>query len=86
MKIVSGFIIITFIGGCKKTDTTSSTPVSSNPPSDPKPKADFSYSIVNDGSMPCDVSFTNTSLNSQTSTWDFGGLGYNIQLIKTPLR
>ncbi|MDB5152679.1 MAG: Carbohydrate binding family 6 [Mucilaginibacter sp.] len=37
-----------------------------------KPKADFNFTIVNDGTLPCNVSFTNASSNGQTYKWNFG--------------
>lgn len=37
-----------------------------------KPTASFNYTILNDGSMPCEVSFQNTSRGGQTYEWTFG--------------
>ena len=34
--------------------------------------ADFTYTATNSGNAPCEVSFTNTSLNASGYLWDFG--------------
>lgn len=36
------------------------------------PKADFSFSILNDGELPCSVNFSNTSVGATSFQWHFG--------------
>lgn len=49
--------------GCQKYET-------GNPPA--STVANFTYSASNSGKAPCDVTFTNTSLNAAGYLWDFG--------------
>jgi len=37
-----------------------------------KPKADFSFSVINDGQIPSTVKFSNTSIGASTYKWYFG--------------
>ncbi|MBL7906022.1 MAG: PKD domain-containing protein [Bacteroidales bacterium] len=41
-----------------------------NPPA--STVADFTYTVSNDGYIPCEVSFSNRSLNAAAYSWDFG--------------
>lgn len=38
----------------------------------PAPVADFSFAVINDGLLPAIVSFTSTSKNATSYTWEFG--------------
>ncbi|MCK9203353.1 MAG: PKD domain-containing protein [Bacteroidales bacterium] len=56
-------LIMTAATGCKEKDM--GTPAAST-------VADFSYAISNQGYAPCEVTFTNASLNALSYSWDFG--------------
>lgn len=59
------FILILFgiINGCQEKDM--GTPAAST-------VANFEYSVTNEGYAPCEVTFTNLSLNAQGYSWNFG--------------
>lgn len=42
------------------------------PPANPKPVANFNFTIVNNGDLPCTVHFTDSSKYGSTYKWDFG--------------
>ncbi|MBK6622640.1 MAG: PKD domain-containing protein [Saprospirales bacterium] len=56
-------LIISSLIGCKKKDL--GTPAAST-------VANFEYTLSNDGYAPCEVTFTNLSLNAKGYLWDFG--------------
>ncbi|MCX6246724.1 MAG: PKD domain-containing protein [Bacteroidetes bacterium] len=56
-------IVLSLAAGCKKKDM--GTPPAST-------VADFSYVANNEGYAPCEVTFTNLSLNAVGYSWDFG--------------
>ncbi len=55
--------VLTLVTGCKKKDM--GTPPAST-------VANFSFVVSNQGYSPCEVTFTNLSLNAPGYTWDFG--------------
>lgn len=55
------------INASGKDSITQAVPITIN-----KPKADFSFSFINEGSMPCSVAFTDNSVGGQTYKWYFG--------------
>jgi len=61
--IITVLFILAYASGCKEKDM--GTPAAST-------VADFSYDITNQGYAPCDVAFSNHSLNATGYTWDFG--------------
>ncbi len=63
--IFSAMILMIMIiaAGCKEKDM--GTPLAST-------VANFDYTVTNEGYAPCDVTFTNLSLNAQGYLWDFG--------------
>ena len=60
---ISVLFILTWGTGCKKKDM--GTPAAST-------VANFSYVVTNQGYAPCEVDFTNSSLNATGYLWDFG--------------
>lgn len=63
LYLISVLFILAMGSGCKKKDM--GTPAAST-------VANFTYVINNQGYAPCDVTFTNISLNALGYTWDFG--------------
>lgn len=61
--LISFLFILTLGTGCKEKDM--GTPAAST-------VAGFSYVVSNQGYAPCEVAFTNLSLNAAGYTWDFG--------------
>jgi PKD repeat protein len=56
--------VIIFVGlSCKKTDTATTT--------NNKPKADFTFTIKNQGVLPDTVSFSSTATNATSLSWNF---------------
>lgn len=92
LYLVSVLFIVMMGSGCKEKDM--GTPAAST-------VASFSYVVTNQGYAPCEVEFTNSSLNATGYLWDFGnGLTstemnpktnyttpglYNVKLTCTPL-
>src|SRR5688572_12883737 len=64
--IISIITIVTFSISCKK-DNNSTVTTST------KPKADFTFSVDNNGQVPAKVNFTNTSINGTSFKWHFQG-------------
>ncbi|MEI7723998.1 MAG: PKD domain-containing protein [Bacteroidota bacterium] len=63
LYLISVLFILTLGTGCKEKDM--GTPAAST-------VASFSYVITNQGYAPCEVAFTNSSLNAAGYLWDFG--------------
>lgn len=63
LYIISVLLILALGAGCKKKDM--GTPAAST-------VANFSYVVNNEGYAPCEVDFTNLSLNAKGYLWDFG--------------
>ena len=63
LYLISALFILTMVTGCKEKDM--GTPLSST-------VANFTYTATNNGVAPCEVTFTNTSINSKGYSWDFG--------------
>jgi PKD repeat protein len=63
LYFISVLFILTWGTGCKKKDM--GTPAAST-------VANFSYVVTNQGYAPCEVDFTNSSLNATGYLWDFG--------------
>lgn len=61
--ILIGLVI--FLSSCKKKNDNIS-------PLHPKPVANFSFVITNNGTLPCTVNFIDSSTNAKTYHWDFG--------------
>ncbi len=61
--LISAIFFLTMGTGCKEKDM--GTPAAST-------VASFSYVITNQGYAPCEVTFTNSSLNATGYLWDFG--------------
>jgi PKD repeat protein len=60
---IAALFILTFFAGCQEKDM--GTPAAST-------VANFSYVVTNQGYVPCEVQFTNLSLNATGYSWDFG--------------
>jgi len=63
LYLISVLFILTIGSGCKEKDM--GTPPSST-------VANFTYTATNNGIAPCEVTFTNISLNAKGYFWDFG--------------
>ena len=63
LYLISVVLILTLGTGCKEKDM--GTPAAST-------VASFSYVVNNQGYAPCEVTFTNSSLNAAGYLWDFG--------------
>ena len=63
LYLISVLFILSMGAGCKKKDM--GTPAAST-------VANFSYVVTNKGYAPCEVEFTNSSLNAIGYLWDFG--------------
>ncbi|MEI7980884.1 MAG: PKD domain-containing protein [Bacteroidota bacterium] len=63
LYLISILFILISAAGCKKKDM--GTPAAST-------QASFSYVVNNQGYAPCEVTFTNSSLNAIGYLWDFG--------------
>jgi len=63
LYLISVLFILAMGTGCKKKDM--GTPAAST-------VANFSYVVTNQGYAPCEVEFTNSSLNAAGYLWDFG--------------
>ncbi len=74
MRTVFFVFILAFIYllyGCEKKATTTQN-TNSPSPTQSKTKADFEVTIINSGQLPCNVTFTNRSINGMTVKWFFG--------------
>ncbi len=63
LYLVSVLFILAIGTGCKEKDM--GTPAAST-------VASFTYTVTNEGYAPCEVKFTNSSLNAKAYLWDFG--------------
>ncbi|MBO9202482.1 MULTISPECIES: hypothetical protein [Niastella] len=67
LSSVAIMLILSFFVSCKKDSDCKLC----SPPTDKRPMADFTFSLDNNGQVPCTVTFTNTSKNSSGYTWYF---------------
>lgn len=67
LSSISVIVILIFFISCKKDPDC----IPGKPPTGKKPTADFTFSLNNNGQVPCTVNFTNTSTNSSSYTWYF---------------
>jgi PKD repeat protein len=74
-KLLFAALTIMVVGSCSKKDDTTT-------PATPAPTANFDY--TGNGAAPSTVSFSNTSTNATSYSWDFGDNNNNTSTLQNP--